>query len=83
MDKVIKYFCIVVVSIFFGYLWHLYVATDRSAEKFHQGKQAAIKAIWHEVEDKKIFHIKVDGNRYLKFIPRKDKAVNVVAMGGG
>ena len=70
-----KFIYIFLIAIFFtgmGYLWRIHHENNLKYELFEAGKRAMIKEISHEIKKGYVFHIED-----VRFIPRKDKAVNI------
>ena len=72
LDRVISYFLLAVVMLFAGYLWRMSYEVESKTEVFDAGRQTVIQEIKREVKEGNVFWIEE-----LKFVPRRDKAVNV------
>lgn len=72
MNKIISYFLVLFIGLFGGYFWRLYQEVEHRDNSYERGKQFIIKAIRTERELGRVFFIED-----LKFIPRKDRAINI------
>jgi len=72
LNRVISYFLLAVVMLFAGYLWRMSHEIESKNLIFDAGRQAVVQEIEREVEEGNVFWI-----GELKFVPRRDKAVNV------
>ena len=76
--RVISYFLLVVVMLFAGYLWRMSHEIKSKNLIFDAGRQAVVQEIEREVEEGNVFWI-----GELKFVPRRDRAVNITVEGRG
>ena len=72
LDRIISYFILAVVMLFAGYLWRISHEVEPKTLIFDAGRQTVIQEIKKEVKEGNVFWIEE-----LKFVPRRDKAVNV------
>jgi len=72
LNRVISYFLLAVVMLFAGYLWRMSHEIESKNLIFDAGRQAVVQEIEREVEEGNVFWI-----GELKFVPRRDKAVNI------
>ncbi len=72
MNRFLSYFMVGVMCLFGGYFWRLYQETEHRSIAFDSGKKYVIKVIRKEAKLRKTFFIED-----LKFISRKDGAINV------
>ena len=77
LDRVISYFLLAVVMLFAGYLWRMSHEVESKTEIFDAGRQTVIQEIKREVKGGNVFWI--EG---LKFVPRRDRAVNITVERG-
>jgi hypothetical protein len=71
-ERAISFFLVMIFCLFAGYFWRMSQESRMKLEAYYAGKVAMIDAIRHEIPKGYIFYI--DG---IKFIPRKDRAVNI------
>jgi|GEM_PF-6589798 len=72
MNKLITYLLTATIFFFTGYFSRLYQESEHRDKAFENGKKFVIGSIRSGIEEGYIFFIED-----LKFIPRKDRAVNV------
>ena len=77
LDRVISYYILAVVMLFAGYLWRMSHEVESKTEVFNAGRQTVIQEIKREVKGGNVFWI--EG---LKFVPRRDSAVDVTVERG-
>ena len=73
LNRVMSYFLLAVVMLFAGYLWRMSHEIESKNLIFDAGRQAVVQEIEREVEEGNVFWI-----GELKFVPRRDKAINVI-----
>ena len=72
LDRAISYFLLAVVMLFAGYLWRISHEVESKTLIFDAGRQTVIQEIKREVKEGNVFWI-----GELKFVPRRDRAVNI------
>ena len=77
LNRVMSYFLLAVVMLFAGYLWRMSHEVESKTEVFDAGRQTVIQEIKREVKEGNVFWI--EG---LKFVPRRDRAVNITVERG-
>jgi len=77
LDRIISYFLLAVVMLFTGYLWRMSYEVESKTEVFDAGRQTVIQEIKGEVREGNVFWI-----GELKFVPRRDRAVNITVERG-
>ena len=75
--RVIGYFLLAAVMLFAGYLWRMSHEVESKTLIFDAGRQTVIQEIKREVKEGNVFWI--EG---LKFVPRRDRAVNITVERG-
>jgi hypothetical protein len=70
-ERFISYVIVAIIFLFLGTFWRMSQETEIKLESYHAGKVAMIEAIRNEIPKGYVFYI--EG---IKFIPRKDGAVN-------
>ena len=76
LNRVISYFLLAVVMLFAGYLWRMSHEIESKNLIFDAGRQTVIQEIKSEVKEGNVFWI-----GELKFVPRRDRAVNITVEG--
>ena len=71
--RVIGYFLLAIVMLFAGYLWKMRYEVESKTSVFDAGRQTVIQEIKREVKEGNVFWI-----GELKFVPRRDRAVNII-----
>jgi hypothetical protein len=71
-ERFISYVIVAIIFLFLGTFWRMSQETEIKLESYHAGKVAMIEAIRNKIPKGYVFYI--EG---IKFIPRKDGAVNV------
>ena len=77
LDRVISYFLLAVVMLFAGYLWRMSHEVEPKTLIFDAGRQTVIQEIKGKVKEGNVFWI-----GELKFVPRRDRAVNIIVERG-
>ena len=77
LDRVISYFLLAAVVLFAGYLWKMSCEVESKTSVFDAGRQTVIQEIKREVKEGNVFWI-----GELKFVPRRDRAVNITVERG-
>ena len=77
LDRVISYFLLAVAMLFTGHLWRISHEVESKTEVFDAGRQTVVQEIKREVKEGNVFWI-----GELKFVPRRDRAVNITVERG-